>query len=222
MGVRPVKSLIISAKTRYSSAWKRFTSDRKGGSRDGDGLGKGPSASSPASIPPLEPGDRLSRAEFERRYDAMPNLKKAELIEGVVYMPSPVRVRRHGRPHFHLITWLGNLRNRHSGRHRRGQRERSAGPGQRAAARRGAFHRPGQRRSGTNHSRRLPRRSPRTRRRGCGKQCQLRSEHQTQRLSPQWRAGIHRLARARSRDRLVRAARRRIRSLAARRCGPLP
>jgi hypothetical protein len=36
--------------------------------------------------PPLENGDRLTRAEFERRYAAMPNLKKAELIEGVVYM----------------------------------------------------------------------------------------------------------------------------------------
>jgi Uma2 family endonuclease len=37
----------------------------------------------------------------------MPNLKKAELIEGVVYIPSPVRHRRHGRPHAHLMTWLG-------------------------------------------------------------------------------------------------------------------
>ena len=55
----------------------------------------------------LEPGDRLTRAEFERRYDAMPELKKAELIEGVVYMPSPVRLRRHGRPTRHLSTWLG-------------------------------------------------------------------------------------------------------------------
>ncbi|HZW33624.1 MAG TPA: Uma2 family endonuclease [Isosphaeraceae bacterium] len=58
-------------------------------------------------IPPLEPGDRLSRAEFERRYDAMPQLKKAELIEGVVYVPSPVRLHRHGRPHLRLITWIG-------------------------------------------------------------------------------------------------------------------
>lgn len=57
-------------------------------------------------ILPLENGDRLSRAEFERRYDAMPRLKKAELIEGVVHMPSPVRVRSHGRPHAHLIGWL--------------------------------------------------------------------------------------------------------------------
>jgi Uma2 family endonuclease len=59
-------------------------------------------------IPPLETGDRLSRAEFERRYEAMPHLKKAELIEGVVYVPSPVRFRKHSGPHFDLITWLGS------------------------------------------------------------------------------------------------------------------
>jgi Uma2 family endonuclease len=64
------------------------------------------SSVAPEFVPPLEPGDRLSRAEFERRYEAMPNLKKAELIEGVVYMPSPVRVRRHGRPNGHLVGWL--------------------------------------------------------------------------------------------------------------------
>jgi Uma2 family endonuclease len=58
-------------------------------------------------IPPLENGDRLTRAEFERRYDAMPDLKKAELIEGVVYMPSPVAAFRHGGPHFDMIVWLG-------------------------------------------------------------------------------------------------------------------
>jgi len=58
-------------------------------------------------VPPLEPGDRLTRAEFERRYEAMPRLRKAELIEGVVYMPSPVRLRLHSRPHLHLATWLG-------------------------------------------------------------------------------------------------------------------
>ncbi|MDH3600235.1 MAG: Uma2 family endonuclease [Candidatus Tectomicrobia bacterium] len=58
------------------------------------------------SIPPLENGDRLSRMEFERRYDAMTHLKKAELIEGIVYMPSPVRHRLHGRPHSHLMGWL--------------------------------------------------------------------------------------------------------------------
>ena len=60
------------------------------------------------AIPPLENGDRLTRAEFERRYDAMPHLKKAELIEGEVYMPSPVRYRQHGHPHTRLVNWLGN------------------------------------------------------------------------------------------------------------------
>src|SRR3954454_17800443 len=62
----------------------------------------------PPSPPPLEPGDRLTRDEFERRYEAMPRVKKAELIEGVVYMPSPVRVNRHGKPHFHLVNWVGH------------------------------------------------------------------------------------------------------------------
>lgn len=59
------------------------------------------------AIPPLETGDRLTRAEFERRYEAMPHLKKAELIEGVVYVGSPVRLRRHGLPHGQVMAWLG-------------------------------------------------------------------------------------------------------------------
>lgn len=66
-----------------------------------------PQALLQSSAPPLENGDRLTREEFERRYTAMPHLKKAELIEGVVYVPSPVRYRRHGVPHAHLIIWLG-------------------------------------------------------------------------------------------------------------------
>jgi hypothetical protein len=47
----------------------------------------------------------LSRDEFERRYQAMPEGTRAELIEGVVSMPSPVRQEQHGGPHFDLITW---------------------------------------------------------------------------------------------------------------------
>src|SRR5438477_7908082 len=61
-------------------------------------------------VPPLEPGDRLTRAEFERRYEAMPHIKKAELIEGVVYMPSPVRIGHHARPHSDLGTFVGIYR----------------------------------------------------------------------------------------------------------------
>ena len=53
-------------------------------------------------VRPLENGDRLSRPEFERRYEAMPHLKKAELIEGVVYVPSPVRYVQHGQPDFDI------------------------------------------------------------------------------------------------------------------------
>lgn len=58
-------------------------------------------------LPRLQNGDRLTRDEFERRYDAGPTVKKAELIEGVVYMPSPVRHEHQGKQHFNLITWLG-------------------------------------------------------------------------------------------------------------------
>lgn len=60
----------------------------------------------PLQIPPLENGDRLNRYEFERRYNAMPHLKKAELIEGVVYMPAALRFRSHGKPHGNLTGWL--------------------------------------------------------------------------------------------------------------------
>ena len=58
-------------------------------------------------IPPLESGDRLTRREFERRYNAMPHIKKAELIEGVVYIASPVRFKSHGQPHAQIVGWLG-------------------------------------------------------------------------------------------------------------------
>ena len=56
---------------------------------------------------PLTSGDRLTRREFERRYEAMPDKLKAELIEGVVYVAAPVRFASHGEPHAHIITWLG-------------------------------------------------------------------------------------------------------------------
>ncbi|OCQ94822.1 hypothetical protein BCD64_20580 [Nostoc sp. MBR 210] len=61
-------------------------------------------------IPPLESGDRLTRQEFERRYYAMPHTKKAELIEGVVYVASPLRFKSHGKPHGNLIIWLGTYK----------------------------------------------------------------------------------------------------------------
>lgn len=62
------------------------------------------------TLPPLQSGDRLSRAEFERRYQAQPEIKKAELVEGVVYVPSPTRSDQHGDPHFDIIGWLAPYR----------------------------------------------------------------------------------------------------------------
>jgi Uma2 family endonuclease len=62
--------------------------------------------SQPRLIPPLENGDRLTRYEFERRYDAMLHLNKAELIEGVVYMAAALRFRSHGEPHSNIMGWL--------------------------------------------------------------------------------------------------------------------
>jgi len=57
--------------------------------------------------PPLQNGDRLGAAEFLRRYSAMPEVKKAELINGIVYMASPVRAKQHGIPDGIMQLWLG-------------------------------------------------------------------------------------------------------------------
>lgn len=65
-----------------------------------------PALEAKAVVPPLENGDRLTRMEFERRYEAMPHLKKAELVEGVVYLGSPVRIEAHGQPHGFVLGWL--------------------------------------------------------------------------------------------------------------------
>lgn len=55
--------------------------------------------------PPLREGDRLTSAEFLRRWEAMPELQRAELIGGVVFMPSPVS-RSHGDLHGLVSGWL--------------------------------------------------------------------------------------------------------------------
>ena len=58
-------------------------------------------------IPPLENGDQLSATEFLRRFEAMPDLKKAELIQGEVYvMSSPVRIDQHSDPDSFIQGWL--------------------------------------------------------------------------------------------------------------------
>ncbi|BAY62070.1 hypothetical protein NIES22_21370 [Calothrix brevissima NIES-22] len=61
-------------------------------------------------ITPLASGEKLSRYEFERRYQTMPKHKKAELIEGVVYLESPLSFLNHLEPQSNLIDWLWNYR----------------------------------------------------------------------------------------------------------------
>jgi Uma2 family endonuclease len=60
----------------------------------------------PRPILPLQNGDHLTREEFERRYAAMPDIK-AELIDGVVYMASPVSHLNHSRPQNRVSLWTG-------------------------------------------------------------------------------------------------------------------
>ncbi|HLK65956.1 MAG TPA: Uma2 family endonuclease [Bryobacteraceae bacterium] len=65
------------------------------------------SLAAPLSPPPLRDGDRLTSDEFMRRWEAMPGLKQAELLDGIVYMPSPVS-RRHSDFHVPLSWWLNH------------------------------------------------------------------------------------------------------------------
>lgn len=62
-----------------------------------------------STIPPLTNGDKLTRYEFERRYNTTSKPKKAELIEGIVYiMPAALRFKSHGQPHARITGWLFN------------------------------------------------------------------------------------------------------------------
>jgi Uma2 family endonuclease len=61
------------------------------------------------AVPPLVQGDFLGREEFLRRWEAMPHIKRAELIRGVVYMPSPAWTE-HGVMENNVGTWLGVYR----------------------------------------------------------------------------------------------------------------
>ena len=79
---------------------------RSGNVSSSPALDAGLPAAGSTPAPVLENGDRLTRAEFERRYEARPDLKKAELIEGVVRMPSPTRSAGHARPHAAIVGWL--------------------------------------------------------------------------------------------------------------------
>ena len=56
--------------------------------------------------PVLENGDSLTLSEFLRRYEGMHDCKKAELINGMTHMPSPVRIEQHAEPDGLIHGWL--------------------------------------------------------------------------------------------------------------------
>ena len=57
------------------------------------------------TVRPLSTGDKLSREEFLRLWHAHPEIKRAELIGGMVFMPSPLSVT-HGDKDFQVAGWM--------------------------------------------------------------------------------------------------------------------
>ena len=58
-----------------------------------------------STLPALIAGQRLDQPTFHERYEAMPPETRAELVGGVVYMPSPMR-RNHGTEGRIVAGWL--------------------------------------------------------------------------------------------------------------------
>jgi Uma2 family endonuclease len=58
------------------------------------------------TLPPLTPGQRLDRATFHERYAAMPQHIRAELVEGVVRIVSPLS-NDHSEIDSDISDWLG-------------------------------------------------------------------------------------------------------------------
>jgi len=69
--------------------------------------------SSKTELPSLRSGDQLTREEFHRRYAARPDIRRAELIDGVVYVASPTRFSHHDKPTGAMIFWLFAYAGRH-------------------------------------------------------------------------------------------------------------
>jgi Uma2 family endonuclease len=59
----------------------------------------------PRRLPPLENGDHLDQPTFHARYEAMPEGCRAELIGGIVHMPSPQKLL-HSKAQRLAVRWL--------------------------------------------------------------------------------------------------------------------
>ncbi len=66
------------------------------------------------AVAPLVAGQRVNQADFHERYEAMPPGSRAELIGGVVFMPSPVG-KRHYITTANAVGWLWTYRTRTPG-----------------------------------------------------------------------------------------------------------
>ena len=62
----------------------------------------------------LVEGQQLDQPTFHALYEAMPPETRAELIDGVVYMPSPVG-SAHGEAHISMLYWLANYKEKTPG-----------------------------------------------------------------------------------------------------------
>jgi Uma2 family endonuclease len=54
----------------------------------------------------LENGAVMTREEFHAAYLNRDELRHVELIEGIVYMPSPIKLESHSEPQALLLVWL--------------------------------------------------------------------------------------------------------------------
>ena len=59
----------------------------------------------PVSTPPLLEGDSQTSEEFLRRWEQMPDVRRAELIDGIVFIPSPIS-RDHDAFRAFFAAWL--------------------------------------------------------------------------------------------------------------------
>lgn len=64
-----------------------------------------PAQRRPETPPTLQNGDRLTLAEFKYLYENSPRIRRAELLEGVVHVPSPVHLT-HSLAHGMITTLL--------------------------------------------------------------------------------------------------------------------
>lgn len=62
---------------------------------------------------PFDNGDVMSREQFHRLYSECEELQRVELIEGIVYLPSPIRSKGHAEEQMLMLVWLDAYASRH-------------------------------------------------------------------------------------------------------------